>query len=116
MTNVKRSALIATATTTLATALTGTLLAATPAAAATGTGTPVPGSGGLILRHHNGTPTSSGMWENANFVFDGTCIRIAGVDYIKVRQLDDPDVIEGYGPRHRGYVTRSAANISGLPC
>lgn len=76
-----------------------------------GTVRPAAGTGGLLLRTSYGTPTGSGMYENASaqFVACGT----GGL--IKVRQNPTPGVVDGYGPSYEGWVTRSAA-IGDIPC
>ncbi len=76
-----------------------------------GTVRPAAGTDGLLLRTSYGTPTGSGMYENASAQF----IACGTGGLIKVRQHQTPGVKDGYGLDYVGWVTRSAA-VGDIPC
>ncbi|MFI1169197.1 hypothetical protein ACH4UM_37960 [Streptomyces sp. NPDC020801] len=109
------AAAVAAVTTTAALVTLGT---ATSAAAETTYpaeyfGTPQAGTGGLILRTGSGAPTDSGIGEGTRFEFLGQCVRVNGVDLIKVHQVEPG----GWGSSYSGFVRRQYANLPpNLPC
>jgi uncharacterized membrane protein len=87
--------------------------ASAAASASTYYGTAKAGTGGLILRERDGSPTTSGIAEGTRFTISTTCFRAYGMELIKVHQVGPG----GWGSKYDGYVLRQFANVPpNLPC